>query len=166
MKGATLAVARPGVVQAARTGRDKPVPYNARAGAVREFAPRDLRADAAGHGRCYPGPPFHGLPWPCVNSSPGGSSPLTVHCRSELGSGAVFSTCRGDDRRSGLGQGQSPALTAALPGWSSPDCHHKLVQPKFRVPTPLKQPLWINCSTLLDIPDGGCPVQTGSLPFW
>ncbi len=72
-------VARPGVVQAARTGRDKPVPYNARAGVVREFgtgrdkpvpysaragtvrefALRDLRADAAGHGRHYPGPPFH-----------------------------------------------------------------------------------------------------------
>ena len=30
--GATLVVARPGIVQAAGTGRDKPVPYNARAG--------------------------------------------------------------------------------------------------------------------------------------
>ena len=30
-------VARPGVVQAAGTGRDKPVPYNARAGTVHEF---------------------------------------------------------------------------------------------------------------------------------
>ena len=32
-----LVVARAGVVQAARTGRDKPVPYNARAGTVHEF---------------------------------------------------------------------------------------------------------------------------------
>ena len=35
--GATLVVARPGVVQAAGTGRDKPVPYDARAGTVHEF---------------------------------------------------------------------------------------------------------------------------------
>ena len=40
--GATLVVARPAVVQAAGTGRDKPVPYIARAGTMHEFDPRPM----------------------------------------------------------------------------------------------------------------------------